>query len=92
VSFNCIRARVSATLGTERAGTLRRLVNRTRHRMVLVVSGAASGRYVVAPGTRATVHTFRVACGTGASVALRSGVQRANGTYNYSEPVQVTMP
>ena len=92
LTVNCIRARVSATLGTERAGTLRRLVNRTQHRMVLVVRGAASGRYVVAPGTRATVHTFPIQCGTGASLTVRSGVQRTSGTYNYSDPVQVTVP
>lgn len=92
VSLACTRAWVSATLGTERAGTLRRLVNRTSHRMVLIVSGAASGRYVVLPGTQATVHTFRVLCGTGASVTLRSGVQRSDGSYNYSDPVQVALP
>ena len=60
--------------------------------MVLVVRGAASGRYVVAPGTRATVHTFPIPCGTGASLTVRSGVQRTSGTYNYSDPVQVTVP
>lgn len=90
--LNCTRARVAVTLGTERAGMLHRLVNRTNHRMVLLVSGAASGRYVVAPGTQATVHTFRVPCGTGVALTVRSGVQRASGTYNYSDPVQVAMP
>ena len=92
VGFNCDRARVSAALGSEQDGTLRRLYNRTSHRMVLVVSGAVSGRYVVRPGTRAAVHTFGVACGTGASVTVRGGVQRTDGSYNYGEPVQVTMP
>lgn len=92
VSLTCSRARVSATLGTQRDGTLRRFYNDTTHRMVLVVRGAVGGRYVVAPGTRATVHTFRVPCGIGASIMLRSGVQRTSGAYNYSEPMDVTMP
>jgi hypothetical protein len=91
-SFNCSRARISATLGTEREGTLRRLYNRTTHRMVLIVRGAVSDEYVVPPGTRATVHSFRVPCGTGASVTLRSGVQRTGGGYNYGDPVKITMP
>lgn len=92
LTVNCTRARVAATLGTQRDGALRRLANRTRHRMVLVVSGAVSGRYVVAPGAVATVHTFRVPCGTGAAISLRGGVQRTNGGYNYGDPVAVAMP
>jgi hypothetical protein len=92
VSFDCTQARVSATLGRERAGVLHRLVNRTSHRMVLVVRGAARGRYVVAPGARATVHSFEIPCGTGATVTLRSGVQRSTGGYNYSDPMQLTLP
>jgi hypothetical protein len=51
-----------------------------------------SGRYVVAPGTRASVHTFGVPCGTNASITLRSGVQRTGGNYNYGNPVVVTVP
>jgi hypothetical protein len=92
VSFTCTSARVSVSLGTERAGVLHRLYNRTRHRLVLVVSGAAQGRYVVTPGAQATVHTFAVPCGTGASVTVRGGVQRSTGGYNYGDPVEVTMP
>ena len=92
VSYTCTQARISATLGTQLDGTLRRLANRTTHRMVLVVSGAVRGRYVVAPGTRADVHTFLVPCGDNATVTFRSGVQRTSGAYNYGDPVTVALP
>lgn len=92
LSFTCSQARLSATLGSVRGGILRRFDNRTTHRMVLVVTGAAEGRYVVTPGTQATVHTFPVTCGEGASVRVRGGVQRSTGGYNYGDPVEVTVP
>lgn len=92
VDFNCTSAGVAVVLGRERNGMLSPLRNRTRHRMVLAVGGAVSGRYVLAPGQTATVHTFRLPCGSGAAVTIRSGAQRSNGTYNYSGPLVVTMP
>ena len=93
VSLTCVRSAIAATLGsTQPDGTLDRMVNRTSHRMVLAVSGAVSGRYVLAPHTRAAVHAFRIPCGTGTTVTLRAGVQRTNGTYNYGNPMTVALP
>jgi hypothetical protein len=60
--------------------------------MVLVVRGAARGRYVVAPRTHAVVHTFRIACGDHATLTIRGGVQRTGGGYNYGDPVTVALP
>lgn len=90
--FGCISAHIVAVLGRQRGGMLTPLINRTRHRMVLVVTGAVSGWYVVAPGQTATVHTFALACGSGDAITIRSGVQRRDGTYNYGEPMVISMP
>jgi hypothetical protein len=92
VDLTCSHARISATLGTQRAGELRRLSNATTHRMVLVVSGAAAARYALLPGMRAVMHTFRVPCGSGEAVTFRGGVQRTGGGYNYGAPVTITVP
>jgi hypothetical protein len=92
LTHDCTHARLATTLGTFRHGSLRPLYNGTAHRMVLVLNGAVSGRYVVAPKTAATIHMFRVACGTRAVIAIRSGVQRTSGEYNYGDPVTITVP
>jgi hypothetical protein len=92
LTYDCTAAQLTATLGTEHAGALVPLRNGSHHPMVLVLGGAAEGRYPVAPDGTATLHTVALECGVDASVTLRGGVQRASGGYNYGAPVTVTVP
>jgi hypothetical protein len=92
VSYDCTDARVTVLLGRQRHGALRPLHNTTRHRMFLIVGGSATARLAVPPGATATPHTFHFACGTGAAITVRSGVQRTGGEVNYSDPLEITMP
>jgi hypothetical protein len=92
VSYDCDDAAATVMLGRQQDGVLEPLHNRTTHRLVLVVQGAATGRFAVAAGETATAHTFPVACGTGATLTVRSGVQRTAGDVNYGDPLEVTMP
>jgi len=92
LSYDCTAATVSAVLGTQHGGVLSPLHNRTSHRMVLVLGGAASGRFALAPGAAATAHTFSVSCDAPATISVRGGVQRTDGSYNYADPMEITMP
>jgi hypothetical protein len=48
---------------------------------------------VVAAGTVGVPSdTYRVNCGEHRTIALVSGVQRANGSYNYGQAARVTTP
>jgi hypothetical protein len=92
VSYDCRAATVIVALGRAAGAGLVPTRNRTAHRMVLVLSGARSGRYSLEPGATATPHAFPITCGTHATVAVRGGVQRHNGAYNYGPPAQVVLP
>lgn len=92
VSYDCNTATVSAALGRQHDASLAALDNRTSHRMMLLITGAVSGAYPVAPGATATVRTFPVDCGSAARLSIRSAIQRAGGGYNYGQPVELTMP
>jgi hypothetical protein len=92
LSYDCHNARFAAVLGTQANGGLQPLRNSSRHRMVLVIDGAVSGRYVVAQGSTASVHAFPITCGTHATVTVRGGVERTSGGYNYGQPATVTLP
>ncbi|MDT4919879.1 MAG: hypothetical protein QOI15_781 [Pseudonocardiales bacterium] len=91
-SYDCTAATVTVVLGRQRGGALRPLRNRTSHRMLLVVSGAAAGRFTLTAGATATAHTFRLACGVGAVLTVRSGVRRTGGGVNYGDPLEIRMP
>jgi hypothetical protein len=92
LGYDCAAATLAVVLGRQRGGALLPLRNRTMHRMVLVVLGAVTGRFELAPGATATVSEFSVGCGSHATVTVCGGVQRAAGTYNYGQPVTVTLP
>jgi hypothetical protein len=92
LSYDCTHATLSVILGTQQGGALQPLHNATRHRMVLLVSGAISGRFALAPNATATVHTYSLTCGAHDAVTVRSGVQRESGGYNYGEAVSVRGP
>jgi hypothetical protein len=92
VSYDCADATVTVVLGRQRDGALLPLHNDTRHQMVLIVGGASVGRFALPAGETATAHTFRIACGSAALLIARSGVQRADGAFNYGEQLEVTMP
>lgn len=92
LSFDCTRATLSVALGTEQAGALQPLRNTTRHRMLLLVGGALSARYPLAPGGIARVHTLAMQCGVHQTVTVRSAVQRGSGGYNYGQAVTVRGP
>jgi uncharacterized protein YbdZ (MbtH family) len=83
---------VTATLGTQRNGAIVAERNTTRHAMVLVVSGAVSGRYSLAPGATASPHSWTLTCGTHSTVSVTGGVQRSNGGWNYGPPATITAP
>jgi hypothetical protein len=92
LSYDCTQATLSATLGTAAGGVVTPLRNTTRHRMVLVLDGAVSGRYDVDPGATAQLQAFRIPCGTHATVTVAGGVQRTDGSYNYGSAAQVVTP
>lgn len=92
MSFNCTTASVTAELGRQVNGTLVAEHNTTKHAMVLVVSGAVSGRYTLARGATATAHTWPVTCGSHATITVQGGVQRRSGSWNYGQPASVNTP
>ena len=92
LSYDCQDATLSVVLGSQHSGSLQPLRNATRHDMVLVVDGAVSGRFALAHGSTATVHTFPLTCGTNTTVTARGGVQRAGGGYNYGPAASVALP
>jgi hypothetical protein len=92
LSYDCAAAKVTVLLGRQRHGRLRPVHNTSGHRMFLVVRGSASGWFALPSGATATPHTFRFACGTGAAITVRSGVQRTGGAVNYGDPLELTMP
>ena len=92
VSYDCAHATLTAALGTQQHGVLHPVRNTGRHRMVLVVAGAASGRYPVERGSTAALHTFGLSCGSAATVSVRGGVERGSGEYNYGQPASVALP
>jgi hypothetical protein len=92
IGYDCRSATLTIALGRQSGGRLLGLHNATAHRMVLVLEGARVGRFTVAPGATATTHSFPIVCGEGATVAVRAGVQRTNGTYNYGGTTRVTLP
>lgn len=92
VSYDCATARVTIALAQLSAsGSWRPLVNRTRHRMVLVVNGATSVRIFAEPG-RSAVFTASAACGSHRVYSMQAGVQRANHRYNYGAVASLTTP
>jgi hypothetical protein len=92
LSYDCQDATLAVVLGAQRNGELQPLHNATQHDMVLVVDGAVSGRYVLAHGSTATVHTFPLSCGKDATVNVRGGVERTNGAFNYGPAASVALP
>jgi hypothetical protein len=92
VSYDCHSATLTVALGRQNGGQLIPLHNATRHPMVLVIEGARTGRFTLAPGATDVTHSFAIACGAAAAVAVRSGVQRDSGDYNFGQPTQVTLP
>jgi hypothetical protein len=92
LGYDCAHASLSVALGTAAGGTLTPLRNATRHPMLLVVGGALSGRFALAPGATAVPHTFALSCGAHASVTVTSAVQRQDGRYNYGRTATVVTP
>jgi hypothetical protein len=92
VASDCSTATLTAALGRQSGGDLVPLRNSTTHRMVLVVDGVRSGRFTLAPGATATPHSFVLSCGTSATIAVRAGIERDNGAYNYGETTRVVVP
>lgn len=66
-------------------------MNRTRHRMVLVVNNATSVRVFAEPG-RAAVFSASAGCGSHRVYSMQAGVQRANHRYNYGAVASLTTP
>jgi hypothetical protein len=92
VSYDCRSATLTVTLGRQDSGSLIPLHNATTHPMVLVVAGARADRFTVAPGATDTPHSYPIDCGAAAVVAVRSGIQRDAGGYNYGQTTQITLP
>lgn len=92
MSYSCTTASITVELGQQTNGTLTAERNSTKHAMVLVVTGAVSGRYPLAAGATATAHTWPVTCGNHASITVQSGVQRAGGGWNYGQAASITTP
>jgi hypothetical protein len=92
VSYDCRSATVTVLLGRQSDGQLVALRNATAHRMVLVLDGARSARYSVAPGAADAPHSFPIDCGTAAAIDVRAGIQRGNGSYNYGATTRVMLP
>ncbi len=92
VRYDCSRARVLVTLSDRGLrGGWQPLVNRGRHRLVLVIGGARSARVYAGPGQRAE---FRASadCSSPVTYTMRGGVQRSDGSYNYGAQAAVTTP
>jgi hypothetical protein len=92
VSYDCSSAGFTVLLGRQSGGQLVPLRNETGHEMVLVLGGARSARYSVAPEATAAPQSFPIDCGGAATIEVRSGIQRGNGTYNYGPPTRVVLP
>lgn len=92
LGYDCARATLTAVLGTQADGTLTPLRNGSTRHMVLVIGGAISGRFDLAPGATARPHTYPVSCGTHATVTVRGGIQRRAGAYNYGRVATATTP
>lgn len=92
VSYDCHSAGFTVLLGRQVGGQIVPLRNETTHDMVLVLDGARTARFSVAPGTTAVPQSFAIDCGSAAAVQVRAGVQRDNGTYNYGAPARVVLP
>jgi hypothetical protein len=92
LSYDCRSATLTVLLGRQKDGKVIPMHNASRHSMVLEVKGARAGRFTVVPGATDTPHSFAIDCGAAAAVAVRSGVQRDGGDYNYGQTTQVTLP
>jgi hypothetical protein len=92
MNYDCNSTTVTATLGRFVNGSLLPFHNDTRHRMVLVVVGASTERFTLAPGAAATPQTYSVTCGEHRTISVTPGVQRANGKYNYGHRSYVITP
>jgi hypothetical protein len=92
LDYDCADARFTAALGHWHDGALVPWQNTTRHRTLLVLGGAVSGRYELAPGASATPHSFGLTCGAHATVTVTGGVQRADGSVNYGHTATVVTP
>lgn len=92
VSYDCTTAGFTVVLGRQSGGHLAPLRNETAHQMVLVLNGARSARYSVAPGATAAPQSFPVDCGSAATIEVRAGIQRGDGTYNYGAATRVVLP
>jgi hypothetical protein len=92
MTYDCTTAAVTiglAKLGAK--GTWSPLVNSTKHRMVLVIGGAAQQRIYAGHGETA-VFTASAPCGSPKTYTMQAGVQRASGQYNYGPVGSVTTP
>jgi hypothetical protein len=92
VSYDCHIAGFTVLLGRQSGGRLLPLRNETSHEMVLVLDGARSARFFLAPGETAAPQSFPVDCGSAAVIQVRAGVQRGNGTFNYGASARVVLP
>lgn len=92
LGLDCRTASLIAGLGRQVQGRITPVRNVTRHPMVLVLEGAVTGRFPVAPGATATTHSFALACGSAGTVTVRAGIARADGAYNYGPRTMVVLP
>jgi hypothetical protein len=92
LTYDCEQATFVAVLGGQQGAELEPLHNATRHRMVLDIEGAVSGRYEVDPGSTATLHSFPLTCGSHETVSVRGGIERSGGEYNYGSAAKVAIP
>ncbi|SHG84816.1 hypothetical protein SAMN05443575_2922 [Jatrophihabitans endophyticus] len=92
LAANCTRATVTIGLAQPGAGgSWTPLVNTSRHRMVLDVSGSRTARVYAATGHEA-VWTTSARCGAKLHLGFRGGVLRGSGRYNYGPNSAVVTP
>lgn len=86
---DCTRA--SVTIGLARPGLATPAPNTSSRRAVLTISGSRSARVYALPGRPAT-WSASMPCGAHQTLTFRSGVQRLDGTWNYSRAASVITP
>lgn len=93
VVYDCAAA--SVTIALAHPGSTARgwtpLVNRTRHRMFLLIGGAVTRRLAADPGQSATF-TASARCDTPVGYTARAGVERADHGVNVGPVATVTTP
>ncbi|HEV7204662.1 MAG TPA: hypothetical protein VGN18_08610 [Jatrophihabitans sp.] len=93
VVFDCATASVTIALAHRSSSTSGwiPLVNRTRHRMQLIIGGAVTRRVTAAPGHSA-VFSATARCDTPVRYTAQAAVERADHGYNEGPVASITTP